>query len=262
MSKTKRKTKKAHNGPWVFVATPAYDGKVDTGYCQSIVEATYASPLMGIRVTLSCLANGIFIDLARNQFVKVFLEDHKECTHLFFIDADLDFPPDAFCGLIGLNLPVVAGVYPKREPKESYPIRYAEAPTGGLWVEDNFIMAERVPTGFLCIRRDVVEEMCKDAMQLKIPGTDGTVPRLFATEYITNDDGTQTMIGEDYWWCDWYREKYGKPIPVWPDIDFVHGQYKGNLAEYLNRTLEPPSIVGNVDDLTDEEKAEMGISAA
>ena len=247
--KTKRtKRTKKHDGPWAFVATPAYDGKVETGYCQSIVEAAYASPLMGIRVTLSCLANGAFIDLARNQFAKVFLEDHPECTHLFFIDADLDFPPDAFCGLIGLNLPVVAGVYPKREPDESYPIRYHESPTGGLWVEDEFIMAERVPTGFLCIRRDVVEEMAKDAIKLKIAGTEGEVARLFYTEVRENADGSKSMIGEDYAWCDDYVKKYKKPIHVWPDIDFVHGQYKGNLAEYLNRTLSGPEVVGHVDD--------------
>ena len=248
MSKTKRKKK--HNGPWAFVATPAYDGKVDTGFCQSMVEATYAAPLMGMRVTFSCLANGAFIDLARNQFVKVFLEDHPECTHLFFIDSDIDFPPEAFNAFPGLDLPVVAGIYPKREPDESYPIRYHESPTGGLWVENEFIMAERVPTGFLCIRRDVVEEMAKDAIQLKIAGTDGLVPRLFYTEVRENDDGSQSMIGEDYAWCDDYVKKYKKPIPVWPDVDFVHGQYKGNLAEYLNRTLSKPEVVGHVDDET------------
>jgi hypothetical protein len=234
----KRKGKKENiPGLHVFVATPAYDGKVDTDYCQSIVQAAYALPLMGIKITLSCLANGAFIDLARNQFVQAFLDDHKECTHLFFVDADVAFPPDALIGLVGLNQPIVAGVYPKREPEEKYPVRWMEHPDGGLWCEDNFIMADRVPTGFLCIRRDVLEEMAADAIKLKVAGNDAPIPRVFYTDLIEDKDGNPGMIGEDFKFCDNYVAKYGIPIPVWPDIDFSHGGHKGNLAEHLNRTI-------------------------
>ena len=229
--------KKKDKIPHVFIATPAYDGKVDTDYCQSVVQASYACPLMGMKMTLSCLANGAFIDLARNQFVQAFLNDFKECTHLFFIDADVSFPADSLIGLVGFNKPVIAGVYPKREPEEKYPIRYMEHPDGGLWCENNFIIAERVPTGFLCIRRDIVEEMAADAIKLKIAGNDNLVPRLFRTDVIDNDDGTQSMIGEDFSWSDDYVAKYGVGIHVWPDIDFSHGGKKGNLAEFLNRTV-------------------------
>lgn len=221
----------------LFVATPAYDGKVQTDYCQSITEASFCAPLFGVKVTLSCLANGAFIDLARNMFVKAFLEDHPTCTHLFFIDGDLSFPPEAFIGLARANLPIVAGVYRKREETETYPIRYADAPTGGLWVEDEFIMAERVPTGFLCIERSVVEEMAAEATQLSLAGTEGLVPQLFYTEVIDDKKGGKTFIGEDFAFCDDYRKKYGAAIHVWPHISFVHGGYKGELAEFLNRQV-------------------------
>ena len=33
-------------------------------------------------------------------------------------------------------------------------------------------------------------------------------------------------------------KKYGKMIHVWPDIDFVHGGFKGNYHNYLNRLIE------------------------
>ena len=241
MSKPRKKSRNVKkgnfNGYWPFVATPAYDGKVNSEFAQSMVEAAYASPLMATRITFSCLRGGAFIDLARNQFAKTFLEDNPECTHLFFIDSDLAFPPDIFVGLVNLNLPVVAGVYRKREDEETYPVRWQEAPTGGLWCKDNFIMANRVPTGFLCIRRDIVEEMSADADKLTIPGTEGTVARLFRTEVITNDKGELNMIGEDFCWCDDYVKKYDKPIPVWPDCDFSHDGYTGNLAKHLNDQL-------------------------
>ena len=221
----------------VFVATPAYDGKVDTGYCQSITDAAFACPLFGIKMTLSVLANGAFIDLARNQFVKAFLEEHKECTHLFFIDADLSFPPEAFVGLVRAGLPIVAGVYPKRQEKEEYPVLWEDHPDGGLWVEDEFIMARRVPTGFLLIERSVVEEMAADAEKLRLTGTEGTVPRLFYTDIYPHSEGGNTFIGEDFQFCDDYRKKYNRPIHVWPHIEFTHGKVKGECAEYLNRMV-------------------------
>ena len=235
--KVKLKTVNKEKLNYVFVATPAYDNKVNAEFCQSMINAVYGCPLFGVKVASSILANGAFIELARNQFVRAFLDDHKECTHLFFVDADLKFPAEAFVGLVGMNLPIVAGVYPKREPTETYPVQWQEHKDGGLWCEDGFIMAKRVPTGFLCIRRDVLQEMADDAEQVTITGTDGLVPWVFSTGLIETDKGTTTMIGEDFQFCDNYIKKYGKPIPVWPDIDFEHGGVKGNLAEYLNRTV-------------------------
>lgn len=227
-------------GNWdVFVATPAYDGKVDTDYCQALAEASFCAPLFGLKVNQSVMGNGAFIDLARNTFVKIFLEKFPDATHLFFIDADLKFPAQPFIEFVRADLPIVAGVYPRRQSPPDYPVKWAEHPKeGGLWVEEHegmhFVMAERVPTGFLCIRRDVIEAMAKDAPKLNIHGQEGTVPRLFYT-YI---DDENRFIGEDYAFCDDYRKRYGKPIHVYADIDFKHGGYEGNLLKFLEEKIE------------------------
>jgi hypothetical protein len=217
-----------------FVATPAYDGKVDVDYSQSLAESCFLSPLHMMKVTASVMGNGAFIDLARNLFVKIFLEQEKDCTHLFFIDSDLKFPANAFIGLARSGHPICAGVYRRRQEKEDYPIIYAEHKDGGLWVEDDWVMAERVPTGFLCIRRDVVEEMAADAVQMTIHGQEGTVPQLF----YTKTDKENRFVGEDFCFCDDYLKRYKQPIPVWPNIDFVHGGYECNLSDYLERQIE------------------------
>lgn len=214
----------------VLVCTPAYDGKVECNYSQSLAEAAFCSPLYGIRFTATVMGNGAFIELARNIFVKRFLEDHEECTHLFFIDADLKFPPNAFIGLIQANLPICAGVYRRRQEPEEYPIRYSENPNGGgLWFVDDWLQANRVPTGFLCIRRDVLVEMAAEAPQINIPDQKGPVPWLFHTKF----DDQNRFVGEDYGFCDDYVAKYGKQIPVWTNFDFVHGGYHGNLFKWL-----------------------------
>lgn len=214
----------------VLVCTPAYNGRVDSNYSQSLAESAFCSPLYQIKMNASVMGNGAFIDLSRNVFVKIFLEQFPEATHLFFIDSDLKWTPNAFIGLIRSGLPICAGVYRRRQEPEDYPAQHAEHPDlGGLWVEDGWVMHNRVPTGFLCIKREVLEEMSKDAVQMKIQGQDGPVPQLFYTK-LSEDN---RFIGEDYAFCDDYVKKYGKPIPVWPDIDFVHGAYEGNYHEYL-----------------------------
>lgn len=232
----KRKSKVKDIGPFdVYVGTPAYNGQVDVDYSQSLAESAFCSPLYQVKLTAGVMGNGAFIDLARNIFVKIFLEEFPEATHLFFIDADLKFPPNAFIGLIRSGLPICAGAYRKRQEPEEYPIRWTENPElGGLWVQDDWVMCDRVPTGFLCISREVIEEMAAEADQLHIQGQDGPVPRLFYT-YM---DEKGRFIGEDFAFCDDYRKKYGKPIPVWPDIDFVHGGYKCNFKDYLERKIE------------------------
>lgn len=236
MRKLGQKRNKVKPDNWdVYVATPAYDGKVETNYAQALCEASYCAPLFHVKLSAGVMGNGAFIDLARNIFVRRFLTDFPDATHLFFIDADLKFPPEAFIGLIRSGLPIVAGVYPKRQEPEEYPVRWVENPDmGGLWIEDGFLMCDRVPTGFLCISRKVIEEMAADAVQLNISGEDGPVPQLFYTKL----DEENRFVGEDYCFCDDYVKRYGKPIHVWPDIDFVHGGYAGNLAGYLANKIE------------------------
>lgn len=222
----------------VFVATPAYDGKVDTDFCQSLAEAAFVSPLYQVKMTSCVMGNGAFIDLARNIFVKMFLEneEYADCTHLFFIDADLKFEPRAFIGLVKSGLPICAGVYRRRQEPEDYPVKWQPHPEmGGLWIEDDgWLMCNRVPTGFLCISRKVLEEMAADAEKMVIHGQEGTVPKLFYTKL----DDQKRFVGEDFTFCDDYIARYGKFIPVWTDFDFRHGGYECNFHKYLVAEVE------------------------
>ena len=220
----------------VYVATPAYDGKVETQFSQSMAEAAFCSPLYQVYFSAAIMGNGAFIDLARNLFVKWFLEDKDQAgyTHLFFIDSDLKFEPRAFIGLARAGQPICAGVYRRRQEPEDYPATLWEHPEmGGLWVEDGWVMAKRVPTGFLCISRQVLEEMAADAPKLNIEGQDGPVPRLFYTKI----DEQNRFVGEDFAFCDDYVKKYNRPIPVWPDIDFEHGKFPCNYNKFLERNV-------------------------
>lgn len=220
-----------------YVATPAYDGRVMTDYALSMTEAAGAAALMGIQVTAAVMGNGAFIEIARCNFVRMFLE--TECTHLFFIDSDLKFEARGFVGLLMANKPVSAGMYRRRQEPEDYPVKLTPwHDGGGLWVDDDgWVMCDRVPTGFLCIRRDVIEAMAAEAPILAIE-KQPEAPLLFDTQRIPIEGRKVTFLGEDFSFCDNYVKQFGEPIHVWPDIDFVHGGYKCNFAKYLNSEVE------------------------
>lgn len=215
-----------------YVCTPAYDGKVECNFSQSLAEAAYCCPLYGIQLTAGVMGNGAFIELARNIYVKRFLEDFKECTHLFFIDSDLKFEARAFIGLMKAGLPICAGIYRRRQEPEEYPFKGTENPNGGgLWFVDDWLQCDRVPTGFLCISRQVLEEMAADAPKINIHGQNGPVPWVFGTKF----DDENRFVGEDYTFCDNYRAKYGKSVPVWTNFNFVHGGFAGNMFDWLTK---------------------------
>ena len=228
----KKEEKKEKFAIRAYVATPAYDGKVHTDFAVSLAESSMYAVNNGIHVTATVMGNGAFIDLARCNFAHMFLK--TDCTHLMFIDADLKWEARAFIGLLTSGRPVTAGVYRRRQEPESYPVRYVEDEDGGLKIaEGGWIACDRVPTGFLCIERKVIEEMAAEAEKIKQPEFE-PVARLFYTK-ITE---TGHFMGEDFCFCDDYVAKYKEPIYVWPDFDFVHDGYPCNWHTYINKQVE------------------------
>lgn len=242
----------------VYICTPAYNGEVDSDFAQSLAETSFCCPMYNIQITAGIIGNVGFIELARNMFVKKFLEENKDCTHLFFIDGDLKFESRAFVGLVRSGLPICAGLYRRRQAKEDYPLKHTENPDGGgLWFVNDWLQCDRVPTGFLCITRKVLEEMAAEAPCMEVADQKGGVPWLFdlKKEDVRPDgrpiaqtygeaqklladgkdpSGAFRIIGEDYSFCDKYVAKYKKPIPVWSNFEFIHHGFSGNFWKYLN----------------------------
>lgn len=228
----------------VNVCTPAYDGRVYTYYAQSLAAAAQTCTVNMIECIPSVVGNSAFIEVSRNMFVHRFLtdEDSKHFTHLMFIDADLQFPKEAIAGLVRSGLPICAGMYRRRQEPESYPCRQLEHPeVGGLWVVDNFIAHDRVPTGMLCISREVLQAMYnyeKRYGRVSKFEEHGELPMLFETR----DTEEGLFMGEDFAFCEKYMKMYregifDQPIWVWPDFDMVHGGYKCNYGEWLQREV-------------------------
>lgn len=215
----------------VFVATPAYDGRVLTDYALSIAETCLVALINGVYITTTVMGNGAFIDIARNRFVQMFLKTNA--THLAFIDADLRWEPRALIELAKANKPICAGAYRKRQDPEEYPLRYVPNPDGTVQTRDGWVMADRVAAGFLVIRRDTIERMVRERPLLYV-GKEFECPKLFYEKFEDVGEGKERMIGEDFAFCDDYVRIFKEPIPVWPDFEFTHGgRFVGNYHKWL-----------------------------
>ena len=221
-----------------FIAIPAYDAKLNASCAQSLLKAAYFCAQHDIELEPRFIHGGIFIDNARSLLVKEFLA--TDCTHMFFIDADIGFEADALAGLVLANNPISVGVYPRRDPDAlagakvtSYNVKFHDPEE----VENGWIRVDRAATGFMCIRRDVLEVMSERAQVTQLDDSKfskygGATPMVFHVRH----DGK--FIGEDYCFCDDYNELikeglFDQPIWAYPDINFDHDGILGNLHQFL-----------------------------
>ena len=158
-----------------------------------------------------------------------FLE--SDCTDLVFLDADVAWPENHLVELCQFDRDVVAGLYPLKSRQERFPVRLLP---GDLQAEaDGCLEVESVPTGFLRIRRSVLERLAEQAPKYLRPDDPrGPVPLIFER---TLED--QTRWGGDYTFCRKWRAMGGK-IYIAPEMVLDHyGEmlFSGSAAGWLRQ---------------------------
>jgi hypothetical protein len=206
---------------------------------------------------------------ARNDCVAHFLVN-PQYTHLFWIDSDIGYSPEAALRLLLADRDVAAGVYPlKREqwPANGVPAgttrqrfeelyaRYTvntgrEGEGVKLVVDaDGFMKVREAPTGFMCIKRSVFDRLIAASPELRyVPDwPEGSVPsggvhyRFFD---VMVDPESGRYLSEDYGFCRLW-EKIGGEIYVDANSNLSHtGErvYTGDFGATLRHAL--PVAVG------------------
>ena len=176
----------------IFIATPCYGGQIGEPYFRSMMRLAILCNKYDIQFTVSTLANESLITRGRNTLVSFFME-HPDATHLFFIDADIEFDPNDLLRMVAYDRPITVGAYPKKainwqsiieaarrnedETTETieghssnYVVNFESAqdengnPINQIQIRDNLIKLKDAGTGFMCIQRDVIQKMF-DAQQ-------------------------------------------------------------------------------------------------
>lgn len=208
----------------VFIATPIRD-YVTAEYAQSLFYAGLDCRQRGIEIVPHIIRNSCFIDIARNVLVRDFLK--TDCTHLFFIDSDIGYESHAVAGLVQARVPFCAAVYRKRRQDSDFiAVVHEPQELKGPWLR-----ADRVATGFMCLERQVLEEMSARVHSCEV-SSNGLIPIVF------RNSTDKVFVGEDYCFCDDYTKLFeegvfDEPIWIYPDITLNHDGYVGNLHESL-----------------------------
>ncbi len=195
----------AATGQKVLLATTAYDSP-DASYTFSIQRSRQALAEAGIQTGYLLLSGNCHVDDARNVVVQNFLL--SDCTDLVFLDADVSWEPEALVELCRYDCDLVGGVYPFRrddiKARGRMPVRMIE----GVFKPDEsgLLEVEGLPTGFMRIRRKVLETLVEDADHyFNRHDSRSRVPILFERTLLD-----KTRMGGDINFCAKWRAAGGK----------------------------------------------------
>lgn len=175
-----------------------------------------------------------FIAKARNELVNDFLTNHPDTENFFFLDDDLGWPAQKVLEFCERDEDVLVGVYPKKSDEADWPVMLA-GENGDLVEKDGLIRVLRAPTGFMRIKRRVLEELSRLAppfMYYDRAGEPKQAPAIFAAG-----------VAPDGWfWSEDYvfsQNVTGSGFEIWadPDIAFTHRGskvWRGSLEDDLH----------------------------
>lgn len=224
----------------LVVATPCFGGQVSSIYAAAIFQLQRTLHGMdGVRLTVHLRDGDALITRARANLVTLFLDD-PSATHLLFIDADIGFTPEQVIRLIECGADVVAGVYPIKRVNWSKARRAIEAghqevaasaldyvlelvDPDHVAVVNGFTRVRYAGTGFLMIRRQVLERMCahpdyaplqffREHSHDALAGS----PNRFALFECMIDPTTGTYLSEDFAFCKRWTDIGGE---IWADLE-------------------------------------------
>jgi len=244
------------NKPHIFVATPMYGGQCTGYYTQSLMVLQRVMNENGIPLTFSFMFNESLIPRARNGLVQHFMK--TQCTHLFFIDADIDFRAKHVLPMIDADKDIICGIYPKKEINWDA-IAHAianDVPTNelkhhtGSWVVNLVDYAGQVTvpmnqpieiwnggTGFMLIKREVFEKLkgVVPSYVNNVTDLSGNLVVEPISEYFATsiEPETQVLLSEDYHFCKVARNNGFKVYAApWAELSHV-GNYifEGRLTQ-------------------------------
>tara|TARA_R110000803_G_scaffold42597_5_gene91297 strand:- start:8787 stop:9668 length:882 start_codon:yes stop_codon:yes gene_type:complete len=251
----------------IFIATPCYGGQLGEPYFRSMMRLAIMCSKYDIPYTVSTLANESLITRGRNTLVSFFMEN-KDATHLFFVDADIEFEPEDMLRMVAYDKPVIVGAYPKKAVNWESIIGAARAnlnetaqtieghssnyvvnfdfikdnqgnKTPQVQIQDNLVKLKDAGTGFMCIKKEVIQQMFDAHPDLSY-ANDINVDQKFEKHMYALfdciiDPESRRYLSEDYTFCRRWQELGGD---VWLDprtaLNHVgHYTFRGNIRKLL-----------------------------
>ena len=249
----------------IFIATPCYGGQLGEPYFRSMMRFAILCNKYDIKYTISTLANESLITRGRNTLTSFFMEN-SEATHLFFIDADIEFNPEDILRMVAYDKPIVVGAYPKKainwhsimeatrnDPEETpdtieghssnYVVNFDFVKdvdgnkTPQVQIVDNLVKLKDAGTGFMCIQKEVIQQMFDWYPETKyvndINVDQKFEPFMYALFDCIIDPESRRYLSEDYTFCRRWQEKGGDVFldPRTALNHVGHYTFRGNIRK-------------------------------
>lgn len=225
----------------VFFATPCYGGLVTDQFFLSMFRTSQLFMSHGINFRITTLRNESLVTRARNIMVAMFLE--SDCSHLMFIDADIEFDAESVLRALAYDKPIMAAAYPKKALPIQYAInfKFKDQATKQVRVENGAIEVLDASTGFFLIKREVIEKMIQAYPELHYKN-DSNIDEKFNKYCYSffdtiHDPDDNRYLSEDYTFCRRWQ-KIGGEIWLDPNTKLNHigaHTFEGDVSKIINR---------------------------
>ncbi len=236
----------------VFLSTPCYGGLCLQAYAESMLNLQRLCAHKGINLFLDTTENESLITRGRNIAIARFLYK-SDAEYFIFIDADIHFQPESVIRLIESGHDVAVACYPKKvimwnqaeDAVKNEDSRNIERLASSLVLNFKYAKSQVIngftevldgPTGFMCIRRNVIEKMYehyKDTLTCLNDHQNRDLDEYCAIFDCMIDPETRRYLSEDYAFCRRWQLMGGK---IYADVTTVLGhvgnlRFSGNLRD-------------------------------
>jgi hypothetical protein len=261
----------SEKNPSLTILTPCYNSTVYVSYMESLIQTFAMCKDVGLKMKVHFCKNDSLVSRARNNLIAKAMSD-STTTHMLFIDADITWDPADILKLLLADKGVVGGIYPIKQYKwdnfsdpnfttalsnrkqnsqlknvfsdqdflktnmVKYNVNYESSM---LNVANNLAKVKHLATGFMMIKRQVIETMSRGFPTTKYIDDVGFLhgeENNFA--YALFDCGVEEghYFSEDWMFCHrWSKMGGGVYIDVTINLDHTGVEtYKGS---YLSSVM-------------------------
>lgn len=205
----------------LMICLPAYAGQISLKTSNSLLDMLDKLIYQAnIAVRIEYLEKESLITRGRNRLACRFLK--SDCTHLMFIDSDIEFEPWDIVKLLMADKDIIGGLYPVKEINWSTVklalIKNPQATSGELELAagrfacnfhssvtktgvpiDKPCRMENIATGFMLVKRDVFERLTASGnLPMRYSGYEQCDYTAFFDEGV---DDNNFELSEDYYFC-------------------------------------------------------------
>ena len=207
----------------VLIGTPAYDGKVDVWYANSLVNTIHMSYGKDVLIIPIYMSYDSLVQRARNDLVKIAIDENFD--DLIFIDADQEWDPAWVFKLLDYDKDVIAGTVIKKSDQPAFNVK---ALKDGVKLDGELAEVDCVGTGFMRISKNALKQVWDASEEYTNEGK--TCRMVFDIKVVDGE-----LVSEDNVFCRKWHDLGGK-VYIDPSMTCNHvgiKKYTGNFMEYI-----------------------------